>query len=456
MNETVKIRPWEIVEEFLKNGNMEAVKEHLAPLGSDEIVLLISHLSKEHQLQLLTLQSPEVAASIIQEIPEIQATDILKSMPASNAAAIIDELKSNEQADILGEFKDDNAEAIMAEMDPQEVANVRKLIKYDPDTAGGIMITELLAFDEKMTVRQVGDQLRERAEEYKSYNVQYIYVTGEGKFVGVLQMRDLVMTSPQIVLANIAIKNAVTVHEDASLDELINLFDTYDFYGIPVIDSEGRLMGLVMRKDVREEETELVNRELLETQGIVGGEELRTMPFLLRSRRRLSWLSVNILLNIMAASVIAFYEDTLTAAIALVVFLPIISDMSGCSGNQAVAVSLRELALGVVKPYEMRRVWIQELSVGIINGSALGLLLGFAAYLWKGSFYLGLVVGLALCLNTIIAVSIGGTIPLLLKKFNVDPALASGPILTTITDMVGFLLALSFATYALSQLGGKL
>lgn len=453
MNETINTRPWEIVEEFLENGNMEAVQEYLSPLSSDEIVLLISHLSKEHQLQLITLQTPEAAASIIQEIPEIQAADILESIPASIAAAIIDELKSNEQADLLGEFDDDDAEAIMAEMDPQEVANVRKLIQYDPDTAGGIMITELLAFDAGMTVQQVAAQLREKAEEYKSYNVQYIYVTSKGKFIGVLQMRDLIMTSSDELLANIAIKNAITVREDTSLNELINMFDTYDFYGIPVLDAEDKLLGLVMRKDVREEETELVNKELLETQGIVGGEELRTMPFLLRSRRRLSWLSVNILLNIVAASVIAFYEDTLTAAIALVVFLPIISDMSGCSGNQAVAVSLRELALGVIKPYEMRRVWLQELSVGIINGSALGLLLGFAAWLWKGSFYLGLVVGLALCLNTIIAVSIGGTVPLLLKKFNVDPALASGPILTTITDMVGFLLALSFATLALSKMG---
>ncbi len=176
------------------------------------------------------------------------------------------------------------------------------------------------------------------------------------------------------------------------------------------------------------------------------------MPVLTRARRRLSWLSLNILLNIVAASVIAVYEDTLSAVIALAVFLPIVSDMSGCSGNQAVAVSMRELSLGIVKPYEVARVWLQEVSVGLINGLVLGCLLAVAAWLWKGNPYLGLVVGAALATNTVVAVSLGGTVPLLLKRMKVDPAVASGPILTTVTDMCGFFLVLSFATVMLSRL----
>ncbi len=177
------------------------------------------------------------------------------------------------------------------------------------------------------------------------------------------------------------------------------------------------------------------------------------MPVSLRSRRRLSWLSVNIVLNMVAASVIAAYQDTLAAVIALAVFLPIVSDMSGCSGNQAVAVSMRELTLGILRPADVLRVWLKEASVGLINGLVLGVLLGAAAWLWKGEVWLGLVVGAALALNTVIAVSIGGTVPLLLKGLRVDPALASGPVLTTITDMCGFFLVLSFASLALPRLG---
>ncbi len=138
--------------------------------------------------------------------------------------------------------------------------------------------------------------------------------------------------------------------------------------------------------------------------------------------------------------------------IALAVFLPIVSDMSGCSGNQAVAVSMRELTLGVVNVRDVMRVWWQEAQVGLINGLALGVLLGLAGYLWKGNVMLGIVVGGALAINTLVAVSLGGTVPLLLKRYGADPAVASGPILTTVTDMCGFFLVLGFATLALPYL----
>ncbi len=138
--------------------------------------------------------------------------------------------------------------------------------------------------------------------------------------------------------------------------------------------------------------------------------------------------------------------------IALAVFLPIVSDMSGCSGNQSIAVSMREISLGIARPADMFRVWLKEVSVGFINGLALGILLAAVTWLWKGNIYLGLVVGLALALNTMIAVSIGGVVPLFLKKLKIDPAVASGPILTTITDMCGFFLVLGLATIALPLL----
>lgn len=176
------------------------------------------------------------------------------------------------------------------------------------------------------------------------------------------------------------------------------------------------------------------------------------MPFTVRSRRRLAWLSINIVLNIVAASVIALYQETLSEIIALAVFLPIISDMSGCSGNQAIAVSMRELSLGLVHPSELFRVWFQEVIVGLINGLVLGGLIAGVAILWVGKPMLGAVVGGAMAINTILAVSLGGVLPLLLRRFGLDPALASGPILTTLTDVCGFLLALSFATAALPHL----
>ena len=437
---------------LIASGSAEAIHELLESLETDEIVHAFSHLEKEERTTLLDLIPAEDGARLMEFIPQSQAVQAIEEAEVETAASILNELYSDDQVDIIAELDEADAEAILDEMIPEEAENIRKLIEYDSDTAGGIMVTEYLAFEASETVGEITKRLRDNAEHYEGYHVQYIYVIEEGKFLGVLQMRDVLLSRGNTKLQSIVIKDALVVQDSDKLESLIGFFDKYDFYGVPVVGEAQELLGLVLRKDVREAESEKSNYELLETQGIVGGEELRTMPVLLRSKRRLSWLSVNIVLNVIAASVIALYQDTLQEVIALAIFLPVISDMSGCSGNQAVAVSLRELSLGVVKPYELMRVLMQEVKVGLINGVVLGALIGLAAYLYVGNAYLGIVVGGALAINTVVAVSIGGTIPLFLKKMKVDPALASGPILTTVTDMLGFFLALTFAGASLQYL----
>ena len=424
-------------------------------LSSKEIIHLIGHLDKETYVQLIRLLTPEEAADVIEEIPETQAVNILEKLSSERAAAIIHEMESDHQADFIMELSDRDAQAILNELDAQEAASIRKLISYDYDTAGGLMHTEYLALSHHQSVESAVEYLRKNADEFINYTLKYIFiVNNNGLLLGVLQMYDLLLSQPETTLSKVIFKDTISVNHFTTLDQLIDIFHENNLYGLPVLNDNGVLIGIVLRKDVLEAQTERVTLSHLESQGIVGGDELRTMPVFLRAKRRLSWLSVNILLNILAASVIAYHQDVLTSVIALAVFLPIISDMSGCSGNQAVAVSMRELSIGAVSPKEVFRVWRQEISVGLINGLFLGVMIGAAAFLWKGNFYLSLVVGGALILNTLLAVSIGGTVPLILKGFNVDPAIASGPILTTITDMAGFFLTLTFASLLLSHIAG--
>jgi magnesium transporter len=294
--------------------------------------------------------------------------------------------------------------------------------------------------------------LARREEEYELNNVHYIYVTGHGKkLLGVARIRDIVFASPDTRLSDI-VRPAVTVRDSTTLDDLENLFDESTFTAVPVVDDDNRMLGVVRRRAVYDAVAERADAEHMKSQGIVGGEELRSMPTQLRSRRRLSWLSINIVLNLIAASVIAQFQDVLSAVIVLAVFLPIISDMSGCSGNQAVAVSMRELSLGVIKPSDFYYVWRKEAVIGVINGTVLGLLIAAVAWVWQGNAWLGLVVGFALSVNTLVAVSIGGTVPVVLKALKVDPAVASGPILTTVTDMCGFFLLLGTASLLLPVL----
>jgi magnesium transporter len=373
-------------------------------------------------------------------------------MDAADAAPIVVEMASDHRADVLSELDDEDAEAIIAQLDEEDADEVRDLIAYPSDMAGGLMMTEFAAYPMTSTVREVVDDLTSGERDYSLLTVHYIYVVvRKRKLKGVIRIRDLVFSDPGEQIGKLTIP-ALTVSPDTHLDDLEDFFDEHDIAAVPVVNEKQSLLGIVRRRAVLEALAEKSESDSLKAAGIIGGDELRSMPVLVRSRRRLTWLSINIGLNIMAASVIAAYEDTLTAVIALAVFLPIVSDMSGCSGNQAVAVSMRELTLGAANPKDVFRVLRKEALVGLINGVALGALLGFAAWAWKGNVTLGLVVGGALAINTIIAVSIGGTVPLLLRRFKFDPAVASGPLLTTVTDICGFMLILSLASLALPLL----
>jgi len=441
------------MEELLERGDHRALIAFAEELGVRETARALSRLEAEDRDRVLTLLPPREAADFIEEISEEQAADLLGHLPTDKAAEILNEVDSNEAADVLGELDTEQADEIIASMDPEEAEDARLLVKYEDDVAGGLMITEYLAYPDAATVQQVMSDLQTNAEKYAEYSVQYIYVTSNGKtLTGVLQLRDLLFKAPTVRLADIMIPGPLCVRDDATLEALDELFEEEAFMGVPVTDAEGRLLGIIKRADLEEGITERADDAYLKSQGIVGGEELRSMPTLRRSGRRLSWLSVNIVLNIIAAGIIAFYQETLAAAITLAVFLPMISDMSGCSGNQAVAVSIRELTLGLVKPFELAHVWLKEISVGVLNGAVLGTLIGLVAYMWKGNPYLGLVVGGGPALNTLIAVSVGGAVPLILKRLNVDPALASGPVLTTVTDMSGFFIVLAMATQLLPRL----
>ena len=448
-------RPWERLAELLEEGDRELVLSYLEALPTADVARAISRLPVEAQSALLTQLDPGEAADLVDHFVDVQAASMIELLEPETAAAILDELPSADQADLLCELEDEQAEAILQAMSPEEAEGARALSAYEHDVAGGLMLAEFLTFRRDAAVADVLHDLGESAEKYRDYDVQYAYVVGDReRLVGVLRLRDLLLARRSTPIEELMIADPLTVLDTAPLEELDDFFDHHHFLAVPVVDAAGAIVGVVRRNAVEEALGERGASDYRKSQGIVGGEELRTMPLLLRSRRRLSWLCVNVLLNIGSVTIIAMHQDTLAAVIALTVFLPIISDMSGCSGNQAVAVSMRELTLGLVSPREVLRVWGKEAAVGVVNGVALGVLVAAVAWVWSWSPYLGLVVGVAMMVNTIIAVSIGGTIPLILKRFNLDPALASGPILTTVTDMSGFLLVLGLASSMLDKLVG--
>ena len=439
----------EMLQRGVSPAEIEAVLDGLAPA---ELLHTMYALDPDRQRALLSALTPLRAASIVEDLPDGHVADLIEEMPVAMSAPIVEELASDHRVDILKELDSADADAIIAALDEEDALEIRALSSYDREQAGGLMMTEFASYPMARSVREVVEDLTADDVDYQFLTVHYIYVVvKKRKLKGVVRIRDLVFADPEKTIGEIAIP-ALTVAPDTSLVKLDEFFAEHDIAAVPVVDDRGLLLGIVRRRAVLEALAEHAEADSLKAAGIIGGDELRSMPVLLRSRRRLAWLSINIGLNILAASIIAIYEDTLTAVIALAVFLPIVSDMSGCSGNQAVAVSMRELTLGAAVPKDVWRVWRKEAVVGVVNGLALGVLLGAAAWAWKGNPVLGLVVGGALAANTVIAVSIGGTVPLVLRRLKFDPAVASGPLLTTVTDMCGFFLLLSIASLVLPQL----
>jgi magnesium transporter len=416
---------------------------------------MIFSLTRPDQIRLLEMLGPEQSAHLISKISGLGTANLIAQLPTPNAVSIVKEMSRDQQAHFLRTIGGGGAKAILDEIKPQKAKKIRKLMSYTENTAGALMITEYLSYSEDMLVKEVLDDLRSQGEAYSDYDIQYAYVvSNSGRLIGVLRLRDLLMAPRGKTISEIMIKEPLHVNVNMSLRDLKDFFRQYSFLGVPVVNDNGELVGVVRSASVRDAANRQNNQLFLKFAGIVGGEESRNMSLFKRSSRRLSWLSINIVLNIIAASVIALYQDTLEKAIVLAVFLPIISDMSGCSGNQAVAVSIRELTLGLVRPRELLRVLTKESAIGIINGIVLGILLGGAAVLWKGNPWLGLVVGVSLAANTFVAVSFGGLVPLILRGMRTDPALASGPLLTTVTDMCGFFFVLSFASILLPRLAG--
>lgn len=437
----------------LEQKDAQSCRRLMSKLHPVDAARLTASLREDERLQLFGLLKSDQAADIVEVMADHEQASVVSSLRPEVASDIIEKMDSDDAADVLGDLPQETRDAILAEMPAGQARKTRALVAYDQGTAGGIMATEFIAVKESLTVQKALKSLRAKYSRLSDERATYVYtVDNKGILTGVLQLRHLVTHHPKETIDKIKIADVKYVTTDISKYEVAQLFRRYKYLALPVVDhDEKKLLGVITADDVVDLITEITTEEMLKIQG-VSTDESRTSPVFKTARRRVSWLSINILLNVIAASVITLYTDTLKAVIALAAFLPIISDMSGVSGMQAVAVSIRDLALDRISPKELWKVLWKESRIGLLNGLILGTEIGIVAYLWKGMPYLGLVVAVSLWLNTILAVCLGSSLPLILKRFDLDPAIASGPILTTVTDLMGFFIVLALATKMLPLL----
>ena len=428
---------------------MPSLLPELSELHSADRAAIFEELTPEEQGQLLPFFGTVDQASILQELDEQPAAELAMTMPSGALADVLDEMSPDVAADILGDIPSDAASSTLSQM--EEADEVRPLLRYPDDTAGGLMSTDFLAFAEKTPAQAVIDRLRSEATDADA--PYYLYVTDDSqRLSGIVGLRALIVANPKASMADLMVSKVISVPVDADQELVANLMKKYRLALLPVLDVEGRMLGVIRSDDIVYVLEEEATEDMLRLANVSDTDLEVWSPVGLSVSRRLPWLYINLLTAFLAASVVNFFESTISKVAVLAVFQGIVAGQGGNAGTQTLALIVRGIALGEVEFSDVWKVLGREVLIGAFHGLAVGVAVGLCAWAWKGIPFLGVIVGLAMLGNMIAAGVAGTVIPLTLRALKLDPALASAVLVTTVTDCVGFGLFLGLATIFIGHL----
>ncbi|HIE09840.1 MAG TPA: magnesium transporter [Armatimonadetes bacterium] len=412
----------------------------LASLRPPELAAVFRLLPPSQRVKLVRALDPGRAAEIIEGLPRGLRREVLEGLPLKEAAEILRRLSSDDSADVLLELDPKRAEAILNTLSPEERERARRLISYPDDTAGGRMATEFVTATEDMTVEEAIEHLRKEAPFAES--VYYLYVVDkEGRLVGVLSLRELILAPGGAKLGEIMRRDVVAVRVDQDQEEVAKVVAENDLLAVPVVDQGGRLVGIVTADDVMD----ILTEEAFEDLAKFAGAEVGLAPLWSAVLRRVPWLLICMVGELLTGRVIKGFEGVLRRVMALSFFMPVIMATGGNAGTQSLATTVRRVALGELSYVRAFKVVLRELGAAVILGAFMGMLLGVAGWVWLGSTKVALVAGAAICGAVVVGALQGTVVPIVLTRMGLDPALASGPFVTTLSDITSifiyFLLA---------------
>ena len=408
----------------------------------------LENLSLEKQVCALRHMDAEDAAEALAELEENVAVDVLENLDADVAAQIIAEMDPDDAADVLDELDEDHRDVLLDHLDEEDSEELRRLLAFDPDSAAGVMNTEMILLESHLTADEAIAHIRQEMQDIE--NPYYAYVVDEKDvLIGVLSLRDLMLARPGLVIGEaVAGQNVVSVTFDMDKGEVATLLSHYNYLAMPVVDYEGHIMGLVTYDDIMDIIHEEASADML---GMVGAdpEESVDTPWLESVRKRLPWLVVNMVNSALSASVVYLFEGSIAQMAVLAVLMPMIANQAGNTGQQALAVMIRQLA---TDRFDGRKAWmavLREGKIGIVTGACMAILAFVGAWLFSKNLLVGYVMGGALLCDMLLGAIAGGSIPLIFRSLGRDPAQASSIFLTTITDGAGFFIFLGLATLIL-------
>lgn len=416
--------------EFVHPADMA---DHLENLSLEKQVCALRHLSRED------------AADALAELQEDVAVDVLENLDADVAAQIIAEMDRDDAADVLDELDEEHRDVLLERLGKEDSEELRNLLSFDPDTAAGVMNTELVLIEKTLTADEAISQIRSEMTEKETPYYAYV-VDGRDILVGVLSLRDLMLAKPgQRVGEAVAGQSVVSVPYDMDKREVAALLSHYNYLAIPVVDLEGHIMGLVTYDDVMDIMHDEASGDML---GMVGAdpEESVDTPWLESVRKRLPWLAVNLVNSAFSAFVVYLFEGSIAQMAVLAVLMPMIANQAGNTGQQALAVMIRQLA---TDRFDQKKAWmavVREGKIGIVTGVCMALLAFVGAWAFAhNTLVAGVMAGALLC-DMLLGAVAGGSIPLIFRALGRDPAQASSIFLTTITDSAGFFIFLGLAS----------
>lgn len=409
----------------------------LHPVDQGEV---LDGLAGGPRLQILEALSTGETADILDEMESREAAGVLEVLSTAALAQILDQTSPDAAADILQLLPEENREQTLQAMtDAQEVVS---LLQYRQDTAGGLMTPDYPVMRETITVPNALDQLRLLGPESENINA-ILVVNDQYRLVGSLSITRLALARPTSLIGDIADQDIVSVSADTDQEECARLMERYNLSQLPVVNQDGQLTGVILAEDMVDVVEEEATEDMYRMASVAGERVMGPLPNSLR--RRLPWLYLNLATVLLAALMISVFESTIADLVALAVFLPVVAGQGGIGGTQTVTLVVRSMALGEVP----RRLGLpllgREVALGMINGALLGVVVGLVAYAWKGNATLGLVLGVAMLGNMLVAGLAGAGVPLLLRRLCMDPAVSSAVFVTTFTDVIGFLLFLGLA-----------
>lgn len=444
---SIEARLIDEVKTLVELEKLDTLKKLIGEMRPADVADLIEHLAANERIAIFQLLEPEGAGDVLVEIePPIQER-ILRGLDNKAISDIVAELDSDDAADLVGDLPAERAKEVIDSVDDHVSEELEKLLPFPDDTAGGLMALEFVAVKADVTVGDAIKTIREEGREIE--NLYYIWVTDDfQRLVGVISLKDLVLESENKKVSDIMNPDVISVEVDTDQEEVANIVRRYDLVSIPVVDNHFRLVGRITHDDIIDVIEEEIDEDMSLMAGVID-QEITEESTLKISRARLPWLIAALLGGIFAAVVINQFEASIKTMVSLSFFFPVVMAMGGNTGTQAATVVVRGLATGDIGLVNIgKRLWM-ELRVALINGIICGGILGLIVGFWVGDYRLGLIVNMALFLIIIMSGVIGAAVPLALKRFNVDPALAAGPFVTTSNDILSLLIYLGLATFFL-------